>query len=49
MAISGEILEDIVRPEMRTKFEEKRKNGWLGTNGADALPVCLNLNVKAGE
>ena len=31
MAISGESLEDIVRPEMRTKFEEKKKE-WLAWN-----------------
>ena len=46
MAISGDKLEDIVRPELRAEFEATKKN-WLAWDGAGAHQACSNWNPRA--
>ena len=44
-AISGDSLDDIVRPEMRQAYEADKKN-WLATeNLAREHPVYLSLSL----
>ena len=33
LAISGEQLEDIVKPELRAELEAEKSSGWRGTSG----------------
>ena len=47
MAISGDKLEDIVRPELRAEFEATKKQWLAWTSGAGARLGCSNWNLKA--
>ena len=48
MAISGESLEDIVRPGLKAELVAQKKSvGWLGTSGAVGRRVSLSLDVLA--
>ena len=47
MGISGERLEDIVRPELKQKFEAEKTSGCLGTSGAVGPQVSSSLSARA--
>ena len=47
MAISGQRLEDIVRPELKAEFKAKKNIGWLGTSGAIGPQVSSSLRARA--
>ena len=47
MAISGERLEDVIRPELKGEFEAEKVSGYLGTSGAAAPQASSSLRVRA--
>ena len=47
MAISGERLEDIVRPELKQEFGAEKISGCLGTSGAVVPQVSSSLSARA--
>jgi len=47
MAISGERLEDVVRPELKQEFEAEKISGCLGISGAAAPQVSSSLSARA--
>jgi len=47
MAISGERLEDVVRPELKAEFDAEKISGWLGTSAVAGPQLSSSLSSRA--